>query len=58
MNNVNERELKVIFTKAGSGSVSCKLSLPMPWVKALGLDADHRVVVAALEGDKIVISKK
>lgn len=56
--NKDKRELNVIFAKGGSGSTSCKLSLPMPWVKALGLDADHRVVVAALEGDRIVISKK
>ena len=54
----DKRELNVIFAKGGSGSTSCQLSLPRPWVKALGLDADHRVVVAALEGDRIVISKK
>lgn len=56
--NKDKRELNVMFVKAGSGSISCKLSLPKPWVKALGLDEEHRRVVASLEGDKIVISKK
>ena len=54
---MNKRILKVIFTKGGSGSVSPKLSLPIKWVRELGIDEENREVVLELDKDKIIISK-
>lgn len=53
-----ERTLNVIFGKGGSGSTTTRLTLPIKWVKELGIDIEHKEVVATLEDDKIIIKKK
>lgn len=59
MNNLNEeRNLKISFTKSGSGSESTRISLPITWVRELGIDKDNREVIAIIEDGKIIISKK
>ena len=55
---MNKRILKVIFTKGGSGSISTKLSLPIKWVRELGINEENREVVLELDKDKIIITKK
>lgn len=51
------RNLKMIFTKGGSGSVSTKTSIPSTWVKELGLTEDNREITAFFDGERIVIEK-
>lgn len=53
-----ERNLKISFTKSGSGSESTRISLPITWVRELGIDKDNREVIAIIEDGKIIISKK
>lgn len=52
------RDLKITFTKGGSGSESTKLSLPVKWIRQLGLSKDNRDVEVTLDGNKIIIKKK
>ncbi|MDK2584237.1 AbrB/MazE/SpoVT family DNA-binding domain-containing protein [Romboutsia sedimentorum] len=53
-----ERNLKISFTKSGSGSESTRVSLPIKWIRELGITPDDREVEVTLEDDKIIISKK
>lgn len=56
------RVLKVIFNKAGGtaskSSYTTKLSLPMKFLKDMGVTPDEREVEAIFDGEKIVIQKK
>ncbi len=52
------RSLKISFTKSGSGSESTRISLPVTWIRELGIDKENRDVVVELDEDKIIIKKK
>ena len=54
----DKRDLKVIMTKGGSGSISPKLSLPKHWIDEIGVTEIDRTIEATLEGDVITIRKK
>lgn len=54
---MEERPLKIIFGKSGSGSYTTRLTIPMNWVKEMGIDQDHREVIARFEDGKITIEK-
>lgn len=53
---------KVIFSSSGGtaekNSVSCKISLPTAWIKALGFDKDDREAELHFDGHTISICKK
>lgn len=53
------RKLKVLFTKPGGtaskGAVSTRLTLPVKWVKDLGLTPDNRDVKTSYDGERIII---
>ena len=53
---------KVIFSSsggtAGKNAVSCKISLPTAWIKALGFDKDDREAELHFDGHTISICKK
>lgn len=51
------RILNVIYHKGGSGSISTKLSLPITFVRALGVSESDRAVEVTLRGDEIIIKK-
>lgn len=53
-----KRQLKISFTKSGSGSESTRLSLPIKWIRELGIDKDNRDVTVEIDEDKIIIKKK
>ena len=55
---MEQRELKVIFTKSGSGSISTKLSIPKKWVDKMGITQNEKGILAEFVEDKIIISKK
>ena len=56
---MEERKLKVIFGKSGSGSISPRISLPMSWIKDMGLSQEKREVkVEYDENQKIITIKK
>ena len=41
---MEERNLKIIFNKSGDGYMSGKLSVPMTWLKDMGLTLEDREV--------------
>lgn len=57
-----ERTLKVTFNKSGGTSsrngITTRLTLPISWIKELGLTEENREVIAKLENNKIIIEKK
>ncbi|GAA0234749.1 AbrB/MazE/SpoVT family DNA-binding domain-containing protein [Metaclostridioides mangenotii] len=54
----NSRILKVLFSKSGSGSTTTKITLPITWIKEMGIDEENREVEVTFEGNKITMQKK
>lgn len=52
MKNKNERILNVMFSKAGSGSISSKMALPKDWINSMGLSPENRRVTAIFDEKK------
>lgn len=52
-----ERKLKIIFGKSGSGSYTARLTIPISWVKEMGITQEDREVTAKFENGKIIIEK-
>lgn len=54
------RNLNMLFTKSGFGSLTTRLCIPISWCYDMGLDLHNRAVVASYDCDKkeIVIKKK
>lgn len=56
---MEERKLKIIFNKSGDGYLSGKLSIPMNWLKDMGLTPEDREVeVTYNEKTKTFVTKK
>ncbi len=49
--------LNIMFAKAGSGSITTRVTLPISWIKKMGLSPDNRQVTAEFDGKKITITK-
>ena len=53
------RKLKVLFNKAGGNASksaqTTRISLPIKWVKEMGLTPDNREVKTSFDGQKITI---
>ncbi|WP_294727065.1 hypothetical protein [uncultured Fusobacterium sp.] len=54
-----KREAKIIFHKAGNGK-SAKLTVPIPWLRELGISEEKREVEISISSEKqeIIIKKK
>lgn len=57
---MEERNMKISFGKSGSGSISPRVSLPLSWLKRVGITPEDREVEIILDDDKeeIIIRKK
>lgn len=54
-----KKSKKVIFTKSGRGSINTRVSLPVSWIKEMGITEDNKEIVAILTADnKIILEKK
>lgn len=51
------RILNVSFAKSKSGSTTTRLTLPITWLRELGITEEDREVIVKMEGDKIIIEK-
>lgn len=49
---------KVGFTKAGNGSVNCKIGFPYSWAKEMGVSEDDPYVTMSFMDGKIIIEKQ
>lgn len=57
---MEERNMKISFGKSGSGSISPRVSLPLSWLKRVGITPEDREVEIILDDDKeeIIIKKR
>ena len=51
------RKLKMMFQKGGSGSTTTRISIPVSWVRELGINEIEREVEIMFNGEKIEIRK-
>lgn len=56
---MEKRDLNIIWTKAGTGSPTTKLSIPISWCYDMGLSKDKRKIIAIYDEEKkeIIIKK-
>lgn len=56
---MEERELRVIFSKDGRGATNTKITLPVKWVRNMGVNPEQREVVLQYDEKKqeIIIKK-
>ena len=54
------RNMKISFGKSGSGSISPRVSLPLSWLKRVGITPEDREVEIILdeENQTIIIKKQ
>lgn len=55
---MENRNLKISFNKSGSGSYTPRLSLPITWIREMGISQEDREVVVSLCEDFIMVRKK
>ena len=55
---MEDRRLKILFGRSGSGSISPRISLPMSWIKDMGLNETDKEVIIEYEDEKITIKKE
>lgn len=57
---MEERNMKISFGKSGSGSISPRVSLPLSWLKRVGITPEDREVEIILneEKEEIILRKK
>lgn len=56
---MEERKLKIMFNKDGRGAIGTKITLPISWIKKMGISPDNREVVVKFDEEKkqIIIEK-
>lgn len=52
-----ERKAKIQFGKNGQGNITNRITIPVPWVKELGITEENREVKLTLKDGKIIIEK-
>ena len=52
------RKLNIIFNKAGSGSVTTRLTIPKKWIDEMKISTENRDILAIYDGERIMITKE
>lgn len=55
MKEIEKRELKISYTKSGAGNVSSRITLPIKWIREMGLSQEFPAVLVSFDGEKIII---
>ncbi len=57
---MEERKLKILFSKSGSGSTNTRISLPIKDLKDMGITPENREVIYQYDeiNKQIIIKKK
>ncbi len=59
---MEERHLKIMFRKtggnAGKNAIGTSMSIPVSWVRALGISPDDRNLIVTFDGETITIKKE
>lgn len=53
-----ERKARLIINKSGSGSITTRATLPISWIKEMGLNEEERNLILEFDGKKIIIKKR
>ena len=51
------RRLRILYNKNGQGRMSTKITLPLPWLREMGVTETDREVTVSYDGERIVIEK-
>ncbi len=54
---MEKRNAKISFNKSGRGTLTPRATLPISWVKQMGLSEELREVELVFEDNKIIIQK-
>lgn len=56
---MEERKLRVIFSKDGRGATNTKITLPVKWIRNMGVNPEQREVILKYDEEKqeIIIKK-
>lgn len=53
----NLKRKKVSFRKSGSGSLTPSITIPITWLRKLGIDEVNRDISVYFTGDEIILRK-
>lgn len=53
----NKRQGKILWTKGGSGSDTTRLTIPVSWIKEMGITKEKREVELYFSNNTIIIKK-
>lgn len=54
---MEKRNVNIMFMKNGHGSLTNRISLPVPWIKAMGFNEENRTAIIEFDGKEIRIKK-
>lgn len=54
---MEERKAKLIINRSGSGSLTTRATLPITWIKEMGLNENERNLLLKFDGEEIIIKK-
>lgn len=54
---MEQRNLKIQFAKSGNGYSTTRITLPINWIKEMGINPDEREVKVTFKDSKIIIEK-
>lgn len=52
-----KRKQNIIFSKTGRGATTCKISLPIPWIKEIGFTEEDKESIIEIKDKTITIKK-
>jgi len=55
---MESRNANMIIGKRVTGTLNYKISLPAPWVKALGVEPGDKGMIISFDGERIIIEKE
>ena len=55
---MEKRKANVMFNKNGRGFTTTRITLPVPWIKDMGLNETDKEVIIEYEDEKITIKKE
>ena len=55
---MEKRKANLMFNKNGRGFTTTRITLPVPWIKDMGLNETDKEVIIEYEDEKITIKKE
>lgn len=55
---MEKRKANIMFNKNGNGNLTTRITLPVPWIKDMGLNENNREVLIEYNNEKITIKKE